>query len=104
MSTAVELFKNLQIIEGVKHEKYTQDSYAAFLCAIQLEWIFLQSVTWDTGESFAGVEKMICKTFLPRIFFRKTKTLSPVVGALSTMPVKKSGLGLLNPLTSDQGK
>ena len=43
-----------------------------------------------------GVEKMICKTFLPHIFLGKTKTLSPGVGSLSTMPVKKARLGLLD--------
>ena len=45
---------------------------------------------------------MIHETFLPCIFFEKT--LSPVIGALSTMPVKKSGLGLLNPVMSAQEK
>ena len=44
------------------------------------------------------------RKLLPRLFFRKTKTLSPVVGALSTMPVKKYVLGLLNPVMSEQGK
>ena len=47
---------------------------------------------------------MIWETFLPRLFFGKTKTLSPIVGALSTMPVKKSGLSFLNPVTSEQDK
>ena len=84
--------------------KYPQESYAAVVPTIQSEWIFLQRVTWDTGDLFAGVEKMIRKTFSPRLFFRKTKTLSPVVGALSTMPVRKYGLGLLNPVTSEQEK
>ena len=60
---------------------------------IQSEWIFLQRITWDTGGSFAGVEKIIRETFLPRLFFGKTKTLSPVIGALSMMPVNKSRLG-----------
>ena len=53
---------------------------------------------------FSGVEKMIRETFLPRLFFGKTKTLSSVVGALSTMLVSKSGLGLMNPVTSAQEK
>ena len=74
------------------------------VCAIQSEWIFLQRVTWDTGDVFAGVDKMIRETFLPRLFFRKTKTLSSVVGALCTMPVKKSVMGLLNPVASAQEK
>ena len=47
---------------------------------------------------------MIRETFLPCIFFGKTKTLSPAVGDLSTMTAKKSGLGLLNLVTSYQEK
>ena len=51
------------------------------------------------GDAIAGVEKIIWETFLPRLLFRKTKTLSPVVGALSTMPVKKIRTG--TPESSD---
>ena len=47
---------------------------------------------------------MIRGTFLPRLFFEKTKSLSPIVGALSTMKVKKYGLGILNPVTSVNDK
>ena len=47
---------------------------------------------------------MIRETFLPRIFFGNTKNLFPVVGVLSTIPVKKYGLGLLNLVTSSQEK
>ena len=47
---------------------------------------------------------MIRETFLPRLFFEKTKTLSPIVGTLSTMNVNKYGLGILNAVTSAQGK
>ena len=78
---------------------YPQEIYAAVVCEIQSEWIFLHRVTWDTGDLFAGVEKMIRETFLTHIFFRNKKTLSPVIGALSSMLVKKSVLGLLNPVT-----
>ena len=84
--------------------KYPQESYAAVVCAIQLELIFLQHINWDTGDAFAGVDKMIRETFLPRLFFGKTKTIFPVVGTLSIMLVKKSGLGFLNPVTSEQEK
>ena len=35
--------------------KYPQESYSAVVRAIQPEWIFLQRVTWDTGDFFAGV-------------------------------------------------
>ena len=71
---------------------------------IQSEWIFLQRVTWDTGDVFAGVEKMIQEIFLPRLFFGNTKTLSHTVGALSTTPVKNYGLGILNKVKSAQEK
>ena len=84
--------------------KYPQESYATVVRVIQPEWIFLQFVTWDTGDAFTGVEKMIWETFLSRLFFGKTKTLSLIVGYLSTIPVKKSGLGLLNSVTSSQAK
>ena len=53
------------------------------------------------GE-FSGVENMIWETFLPHIFSGKTKSLSPIVGSLSTILFKKSGLGLLNPMTSEK--
>ena len=45
---------------------------------------------------------MIQENFLPCLFFGKTKTLSPIVGNLSTIPVNKSVMGLLGPLTSAQ--
>ena len=84
--------------------KYPQESYAAVVRTIQSEWIFLQRVTWDTGDAFGGVEKMIRENILPCLLFGKTKILSPIVGALSMMPVKKSVLGPLNPVTSAQDK
>ena len=60
--------------------------------AIQSEWIFLQRVTINMGDAFAGVKKINQETFLPLIFFGKTKPLSPIVGDLITVPVKKSDL------------
>ena len=80
--------------------QYSQESYAEVVHAIQSEWIFLQYATWDMGDTFTVAEEIIRETFLPRLFFRKEKTLSPIVGDISTMPVKKSGLVLLNTLTS----
>ena len=84
--------------------KHPQDNYAAAVYAIQSKCISLQHVTWDMGYAFAGVEKMIWENVLPRIFFGKTKTLPPIVGALSTMLVKKDGLGLLSPVNSSLDK
>ena len=84
--------------------KYSQESYAAVVRTIQSEWIFLQRVTWDTGDVFAGVEKIIQGNFLPRLFFGKTKTLAPILGYLNIIPVNKSGLGILNPVNSAHDK
>ena len=64
--------------------KYPQESYAAVARAIQSEWIFLQLVTKNTvdvlqyvtkntGDEFVGVDKMFQETFLPRLFFGKSK-------------------------------
>ena len=81
-----------------------QESDATVVCAIQLERIFLQHGTKNTGDAFARVEKILPETFLTHLLFEKSKYLSPIVGTLSKMPVKKSGLGLLNPLTSANEK
>ena len=39
--------------------------------AIKSEWIFLQLVTKNAGDAFAGVENMIRENFLPRLLFGK---------------------------------
>ena len=77
--------------------KYPQESYAAVVCAIKSEWIFIQRVTWDTEDTFSGVDKMIRETFLPRLFFGNMKTIYPIVGALSKILVNKSVLGSPEP-------
>ena len=41
--------KNINTISETA-EKYPQESYAVVVRVIQLEWIFLQRVTWDTGD------------------------------------------------------
>ena len=78
--------KNTNMISETKG-KFPHKSYAAVARLIQSEWIFLKHVTWDTGDTLLGVEKMIWETYLPHPFFGKMKTLSPIVGALSTMRV-----------------
>ena len=80
--------------------KYPQESYDTVDCDIQLEWIFLQCVKKDTGNLFEGLENFLRETFLPCILFGRLETPPPIVGALSTLPVNKSGLGLQNYVTS----
>ena len=82
--------------------KYPLGSYAAVVCTIQSEWIFLQRVTWYPGDEFAGVEKIIWETILPCLLLGETKTQTPIVGGLITMLVNKSGPGLMNPVTSEK--
>ena len=71
---------------------------------IQLEWIFLQRVTKDTGCVFAVVEKLLQETFLNSLFFVNSKYLPPIVGTLSTMSFSKYVLGLQEPVISANDK
>ena len=50
------------------------------------------------------MDEMIWETFLPFLFLGKYKNISPIVVTLITMTVKKSGLGLLNPVISANKK
>ena len=85
-------------------EKYPQESYTWVAHAIQSEWIFLQRMSKNTEDVFAGVDNLLWETFLPCIFFRKPKSLPPIAGILSMTPVNKSGLGLQNLVTSADEK
>ena len=64
----------------------------------------IQLVTWDTGDAFTGVGGIIRETFLLLIIFENAKTLSPIMVYLSKIPVKKSGLGILNMVKPAQEK
>ena len=68
-------------------DKYHQESYPVVAFAFQVDWIFLQHVMKDTGQAFTGLEKVVQETFLPRLFFGKSKIIPPIVGALITFPV-----------------
>ena len=50
------------------------------------------------------MEKLFGKTLLPLLSFRKSKYLPPIVGTLSTIMVKKSGIGIQDPVTSANNK
>ena len=91
---------------GAEHSHHHRNSwgnflrigYSAVVLEIQSGWIFLQRVTKNMLDAFAGVVNIPRENFLPRLFFRKSKSLTPIVGTLGMMPVKKSGIGLLNPM------
>ena len=84
--------------------KHPRKSYSAVVRVIQLEWIVLQRLIKNTRDAFTGVEKLLCKNFLPRILFRKSKSLTPFIESLSAPPIKKSILGLQNTVTSADKK
>ena len=44
------------------------------------------------------------ENFLPCLFFRNTKSLSPIVGDLSTMTIEKYRLRIMNPVTPEKEK
>ena len=48
--------------------------------------------------------KVLWGTIFPCLIFGKSNTLPTIVGTLSTFPVKKSGLGLQNPVASATDK
>ena len=54
-----------------------------------------------TGYAFLVVEKLLGGIFLPCFFFGKLKYLPSIAVTLSTFPLKKSGLGFQNTVTSD---
>ena len=83
-------------IENLHCQKNRREMYPIKIRVIQLEFIFLQLVTMNMGYLFAGVEKLLRETFLPHIFFRKLKSLTPIVGTLITILVKKADLGIKN--------
>ena len=56
------------------------------------------------GIGVHGAGKFLPENVLPRLLFGKPKSLRPIIGALSTLPVKKSGLGLHNIVTSEKEK
>ena len=48
---------------------------------------------------FAGLAKLLREKKLPLHFFGKSKSLSPLVGTIRTITVKKDRLVLQNPVT-----
>ena len=84
--------------------KYPQESYAAVFFEIQTECIYLQRTTEDTRHAFTGVMKLLWETFFLCLFFGKYKSLPPIVGTLSTMPVNKSGMVPQYMVTSSNNK
>ena len=50
----------------------------------------------NTGYELAGTENLLQETFLPHLLVRKLKSLTSLIETQTTIPVKKSSLGLQN--------
>ena len=55
---------------------FPQGSYSVVVVEIQSEWIFLQSMTKDTGHLFLGVKKIMWGKKLPPSHCKRSKYAS----------------------------
>jgi hypothetical protein len=80
-------------------EQYPQAAYAGLQKYLQQEWQFLQGVTKRLGDEFRDIEKALQKDFLPALFGDDLANNIP--GQLASTPVKKAGLAIQDPTTSE---
>ena len=79
--------------------RYPQAAYAAMQKCLQQQWQFVQRVIEDTDESFAPLETALAERFLPALFGTDLEE-DTHLRALSSLPIKWSGLALPNPVHS----
>ena len=77
--------------------KYPQERYVMVLLVIQTCHKEYRRRVYGSGEDCPG-------NIFASTLFGKSKTLSPIVGTLTTILIKKAGLGLLDPVTSANKK
>ena len=63
-----------------------------------------QRVTKDTGYAFVVAENLLQENLFPSILFGKYKSLPPIVLTLIKTLFNKSGLGLQDPVASENDK
>lgn len=78
---------------------YPQSAYSGLQHSLQQEWQFVQRVTKGVSDKFAKVEKEILETFLLALFADEFADNDPQIH-LASLPVKKAGLALPNPVKS----
>ena len=59
--------RNIRVVT-ITAGKYSKETYAAGVCAIQSGWIFLQRMTKDMVQEFVGVVKALQEIFVRRLF------------------------------------
>ena len=76
--------------------RYPQTAYAGLAHSLQSEWMYLQRVTSNAGESFDGVERAIKEEFVPSLF-DVPKDEAAEMRPLLALSVKNAGLGIRDP-------
>ena len=67
--------------------------------SLQSEWMHLQRVVGDISNAFMPIEDAIINTFLPSLFDTPL-AIPPDLRTITSLPVKKSGVGLPNPTSA----
>ena len=80
--------------------RYPQTAYAGLAKSLQQEWQYLQRVVPDCGAAFEPVEEAIRSVFLPALL---QATEAECQRELTTVSVRKAGLGLPDPTQSAPG-
>jgi hypothetical protein len=93
-----------QWIDGVKAlsmvaRRYPHTAYAGFTHSLQAEWQYVQRVTPQITQAFAPLESAITHIFLPALL-NSTVEEATKLRPLIALPVRKGGLGILDPTTT----
>ena len=67
--------------------------------SLQSEWMHLQRVVDDIGSAFQPIEDAILTKFLPALFDTPL-AIPPDLRTITSLPVKKAGVGLPNPTST----
>ena len=78
---------------------FPQLAYAGMQRSLQHEWQFIQCVVPQISEKFEVVKEVLHQQFLPALFKESLENDDPHL-KLASLPVKKAGLALPNPVAS----
>ena len=79
--------------------RYPQAAYTALERSVQQQWQFVQRTTPNISPRFEQVRQALTDTFLPALFGERLEADDPRL-PLAQLPVRYSGLGLLDPVRS----
>jgi len=76
---------------------YPQTAYCAMQKSLQMQWQFVQRVVCCPSDTFSNVELALAADFLPALFDSK-----PPPRAITSLPIKLSGLAIMDPTATCQ--